>query len=1060
MTLIDDYLLEQQNYEKKYGVNTIVLMQVGHFYECYGVGNKEEQINNKNLYKLGDILNIQITRKNKSIIENSRKNPIMIGVPIFTIDKYVQMLLNYSYTIVVIDQTGKPPFLERAVTNIYSPGTNIEYVSNGDTNNLMSVYIESTKSSTYEKELMFVGISVIDLSTGKNTIYETYSNFNDKNYALDEVFRCVQTYDPKEILIITKNLQTKNEKLINYLDLSHRVTHIMDLDDTIEYRDNKEKLNITYQNTLLKKIFPETGLLSVIEYLDLENKIFATISYIFLLAFAYEHNSTIINKIEKPELWNESKYLSLTNNCINQLNVVGNPSLNINTKFNSLFAVINNTSTPIGKRLLRERLLNPIIDPIELEKRYDYIESFLVCDRQNTNTKCVTNTNTNYLYKNYEEYLNKVVDIEKLHRKLSLKILQPCDMSSLDYSYENITKLLSIKNSSIQDILPCEEDIQNFHSFIQEYTRDFNLDEIVKFHIDKINSSFFNRGVCCEIDEAEDNINHCRSTLKKIISKLSNLIDITQCNLVKLECTDRDGYYLSATAKRCTMMKGNIKKDKKGGFALKFGTNNFFSYSDLEFKSSKSNTRITNNTIREIATKLRSYEDQIGNLCREKFLERLEIYDSKYRPSLDAITRYIANIDLIKSCAKTSKLYAYTRPIIQHENENQKNSFISARELRHPIIERINTDTNYVPNDIELGGDLNGMLLFGTNASGKSSLMKAIGLNIIMAQAGFFVGSSKFVFAPYKYLFTRICNNDNIFKGESSFAVEMSELRSILKRGDKNSLILGDELCSGTESISALSIFSSSVIQLAKRGCHFVFATHLHELCKISRIMSLEKVAMFHLKVICDSETGELVYDRKLEKGSGPAIYGLEVCKAMDMDRDFILLAEELRKDLLDIPEKIVEDKPSHYNSEVYISDCSICGKKADDAHHIKFQCTADKDNVIDNYLIKDSKSNLVPLCKDCHNNVHRDVITINGYVQTSSGIKLDYQEKNQDEIKQMNQQKKNSKKISDDQQEIIKNLKTQNNRITQKQICQYMEKKHSLKISVGTVGKILKGNY
>ena len=99
-------------------------------------------------------------------------------------------------------------------------------------------------------------------------------------------------------------------------------------------------------------------------------------------------------------------------------------------------------------------------------------------------------------------------------------------------------------------------------------------------------------------------------------------------------------------------------------------------------------------------------------------------------------------------------------------------------------------------NDIEIGNEMNisqtGMLLYGTNASGKSSLMKAVGLNIIMAQAGFYVAAEEFHYRPYQRLFTRILNADNIFRGESSFVVEMGELRGILKRTNGNSLVLGD----------------------------------------------------------------------------------------------------------------------------------------------------------------------------------------------------------------------------------------------------------------------------
>ena len=100
--------------------------------------------------------------------------------------------------------------------------------------------------------------------------------------------------------------------------------------------------------------------------------------------------------------------------------------------------------------------------------------------------------------------------------------------------------------------------------------------------------------------------------------------------------------------------------------------------------------------------------------------------------------------------------------------------------MRHPIIERINSSSEYVPNDVMIGlEEVSGMLLYGCNAVGKSSLMKAIGLNIILAQAGFFVAAKTFTYHPYKKIFTRISGNDNIFKGHSSFAVEILELNNI-----------------------------------------------------------------------------------------------------------------------------------------------------------------------------------------------------------------------------------------------------------------------------------------
>ena len=154
--------------------------------------------------------------------------------------------------------------------------------------------------------------------------------------------------------------------------------------------------------------------------MDLERKNFGLISYIFLLDFAYEHNPNIIQKIDKPEIWNIEKYLILANNTINQLNLVDHQSQQINCKYSSLFSVLNNTSTNIGKRYLRDNLLNPILNIEELNKRYSIIESL----------------KTNKLFKNYEEYLCKISDLEV--RKLSLICSYPAHFSSLDISYDNV----------------------------------------------------------------------------------------------------------------------------------------------------------------------------------------------------------------------------------------------------------------------------------------------------------------------------------------------------------------------------------------------------------------------------------------------------------------------------------------------------------------------------------------------------------------------------------------------------------------------------------------------
>ena len=200
----------------------------------------------------------------------------------------------------------------------------------------------------------------------------------------------------------------------------------------------------------------------------------------------------------------------------------------------------------------------------------------------------------------------------------------------------------------------------------------------------------------------------------------------------------------------------------------------------MDIKFLKDRTKITSNYLNLLSYKLRNKQELIKKMTTKYYLEKLEYFYLKYGDSLKLISKFVSEIDFYKVMQNKYKIQIYQT---YYSKENY--SFIDTKELRHPIIERIQTDIEYISNDICLGKKdeetLNGMLLYGCNAVGKSSLMKAVGLKHYYGTDRMFVSSSEFRYSPFNYIFTRISDNDNIFKGQSSFAVEMSELRSILK---------------------------------------------------------------------------------------------------------------------------------------------------------------------------------------------------------------------------------------------------------------------------------------
>ena len=379
-----------------------------------------------------------------------------------------------------------------------------------------------------------------------------------------------------------------------------------------------------------------------------------------------------------------------------------------------------------------------------------------------------------------------------------------------------------------------------------------------------------------------------------------------------------------------------------------------------------------------------SMKDMI-TLVFNKFINNFEIFQSK----LESIINFTTCIDIIYTKSTIAKKYNYCKPNIVFSEK----SFVDAKCLRHCLIEQFQTNELYVTNDIVLGNNItDGILLYGTNAVGKTSFIKALGIAVIMAQSGLFVPCSEFNFKPYRYLFTRIIGNDNIFKGLSTFAVEMSELRTILRLGDENSLILGDELCSGTETLSAISIFVAGIQQLHKCKSSFIFATHLHEIVNYEEINSLKNVQMKHMEVIFDKQKDMLIYDRKLKDGPGSSMYGLEVCKSLNLPQDFLDTAYEIRMKYHPEARSTLSLKTSQYNSKKVISMCEKCGiNQGKEVHHLQYQKDANSDGIIfstDTLFHKNNLANLITLCEDCHTSIHKQNSKLKK-VKTSKGMKI-----------------------------------------------------------------------
>ena len=959
--LTEIYFDLQLFFEEKYGKNTIVFMEIGSFFETYEVNNETHQIGKAK--EVSELLNIQLTRKNKSIIENSLQNPLLAGIPSVSLERYLSRLVqSKKYTIVLVRQKGEPPHVKRYIANIISPGTNFDYVMESSENYLVSLLIDCNH------QIYSVGYSAIDVSTGKTIINEVHGTREDKTYALDEIFNLLQTYKTSEVVLTFNSESIDKEWVQNYLEINQSVSHSL----------NKTRLKITYQNELFARIYAIRSLLSPIEYLDIERYPYASESLAILCDFIIEHDANIIEKMSRPILVGNSRYLYLGNNALEQLDIISrNPSEM------TLLTLIDQTSTAIGKRLLKERLLNPICDIKILNERFD-LSAQLMKE-----------------YKKFEIALKQVYDLERILRRIALKKLHPLELDYLSTSLEAILGIL--KEAQFKKIPTPKELFDESEALFLMLQNTFILDSCAKFRKDQISENLFVKGVYPQIDKIEQTKKERFSALEQIAKTIESFFEENNRSTISIEWLESEGHYISLSKNRFALIEEKLMQS-----FITIGEKHYF-FKDFTFRHLKNSVKISASLIEEISQEISLSNMQMIALVKERYDEMLEKIETHYALTLEHLIAFVGTLDVALSNAKCASVYNYVRPELCLSEER----FVEAIGLRHPLIESREENGIYIPNDLFLGTpnakithdhitleatdvkEVQGILLYGINSSGKSSLMKSLGMAVIMAQSGFFVPCASLRFSLFDKLFTRIMSHDNLYKGLSTFTVEMLELKNIFNRATPYSLVLGDEISHGTETESALAIVASAIKKMDTLGSLFVFATHLHQLGHLTLIKELKKVIPLHLGVSYDEENDRLLYNRKLELGSGSSLYGLEFAKSLHMDKDFIKMAYDIRRHLageLGEIELLKQKKRSKYNKNLYLSKYALCDEYVEEVHHIKAQESANEYGQIEHFH-QNHRFNLIPLCAKHHRMVHEGKITISGFVMSSDGLKLHFEE-------------------------------------------------------------------
>ena len=749
----------------------------------------------------------------------------MCGVPYHSYESYVSKLINKGYKVAICEQLEDPNevrgLVKRDVVRVITPGTIIESnMLDDDKNNfLSSIYIEDN----------CFGVCFCDVSTGEIFITDIKDSEQDKERRL---INELSSFTPCEIITnshflnlnkLKKFTETKLSCLINIIDDIN-----FDMDDAknniFEYFKKENISNLGFSDDRSPSI---RALGAIIRYLK----------------FTYK---SLVNNISSLNFYLDSQYMSLDLAAKRNLEI----SENIRTKEKkkSLLGILDKTKTPMGRRMIKKYLEQPLINAAIINQRLDSVEELV---------------NNSIMRMSLTESFSGIFDIERLLTKIIFKTISPRELLSFKYTIGNISKIKKVLSESTSTLL------------IKLMNEIDLLEDVYKLIDDSINDSppallkdgdVIKSGFNVVVDEYRDILKNSQNYISKIEAKEKTKTGI---KTLKIKYNKVLGYYVEVS-------KSFINK----------------------VPDSYIRRQTLANCERYIIEELKEIEEKILQASERVIRLESEIYDKVINSIVDHMLRVqktasaISKIDVLCSFANVSVKNNYIKPVVDNSD------VIKIKDGRHPIVESILQDTPFVANDTQIDLKSNKIsIITGPNMAGKSTYMRQVALIVLMSHVGCFVPASFAHIGVVDGIFTRIGASDDLSSGQSTFMVEMTEIAYILKNMTSKSLVILDEIGRGTSTYDGMSVAEAIVEYISSDDLHggkTLFATHYHELAEMPNKFSNMK----NYSVAVKKNGDDITFLHRIVPKSTDKSYGLEVSKLAGIPDNIINRAKEILSEL------------------------------------------------------------------------------------------------------------------------------------------------------------------